>query len=79
MEIELREELEGEGDRAWEGEAGRLLALGKTICLASFGEAGTDSDLVLSMTLSALLCPECLCDGSSSPLLLFNPRTLTIN
>lgn len=57
MEIELREELEGEGDRAWEGEAGRLLALGKTICLASFGEAGTDSDLVLSMTLSALPRP----------------------
>lgn len=45
--------MEGEGDVAREGEEGRLLALG--IRVVSLGEAGMDSDLVLSMTLFALL------------------------
>lgn len=38
----LREEVEGEGEGAREGEVGRLLALREI--LASFGEAGTESE-----------------------------------
>lgn len=67
VETELREELEGEGDGAHEGEEGRLLALDETVSVASFDETGTDRDLVFFMFLSAPLCPARFSIGFSTP------------
>lgn len=71
VEIDLSEELEGEGTR--DGQAERLLVFDAGSS-ASLGEAGSDLDF--SMTLSALLWPECLCASSSSnSLVLFKDDT----
>lgn len=60
LDIELREEMEGEGDgtREW----GTLLAFWTataSVGVVSVGDAGTNRDLVLSMYLSALFRPAC--------------------
>lgn len=71
VKIELTEEVKREGDGAREGEEGSHNAFSRAI--VSFGDAGMDKDLVLSMYISALLRPECfcVCSSSSSSLLLF--------
>lgn len=56
MGTEPEEKVEGVGKRARTSEVGKLLTLGGTIVSSSsFSEAGTNRDLVLSLTLSALL------------------------
>lgn len=62
--------MEGEGDGARRREEGRLLTL--VVSTVSLGDAATDRELVLSITLSALLRPEVHFDDSSSSLLLVN-------
>lgn len=69
--------IEGEGGGACEGEERRLLTFGRA--MVSQVDAGIDRDLVVSMYISSLLCPEWFCvsssSSSSSSLLLFKDDT----
>lgn len=55
------EEVEGEGDGVRVGEGEMLLALGKHILETSFGKAGMERDLALSMWNLPLLQRVCVC------------------
>lgn len=75
VDIELAVEVEREGDGTRVGEGGRWKVLSAICSIVSFGETGTDRDLIFGTLLSALLRPVLFSTGfsasSSSSLVLF--------